>query len=578
VSLVFKLISLLSIQLFAEVADVPNVEILGRLDNKTFRKEVVHKLQEVMPASTWSQLGLFALNLGVSFYSLSITPAFFIFNSLVLAGLLCRLWLVKFGMELGLKEWHDRLTVFLGITAVGWAGVLINAWYSNLYGYEGKFFHFILLMGLLTGGFVNLSYSKRDFILFNLSLFVASANLFWQFEAAEFRVFGLGINCLFFAFLFKQRSEAYKTWEKSVVGSQELKSILDAFPGGISVLNGEKYVFVNRKVAEIARIPAKNIIGQTLGFADSDSAFSRKAIEFINGPKARASFELEMGRADSKRNHLVVLERLRGFKDMTVIASIDTHEAALVRNQLEIQQAKLSSSAKMAALGEMAGGVAHEVNNPLAVINSRAAIMLKAVNNGKVLSPEDLKKSLETIQKGATRIAAIVRGLKAFSRNGEQDPMNKASLTAIIEDTLIFCEAKFANNSVKLEVQMTEEAMLINCRETQISQVVLNLLGNAYDAVQDYPEKWVRLETQIESNSLVVRVIDSGKGIPPEIREKILQPFFTTKEVGKGTGLGLSISKGIIEDHGGTMIINADHPNTCFEIRLPMAQAEEKVA
>jgi signal transduction histidine kinase len=118
----------------------------------------------------------------------------------------------------------------------------------------------------------------------------------------------------------------------------------------------------------------------------------------------------------------------------------------------------------------------------------------------------------------------------------------------------------------------------LDCREVQLSQVILNLLNNAFDAISELPNKWVHLESRMNEGIIEIRVIDSGSGIPEELREKILQPFFTTKEVGQGTGLGLSISKGIIESHGGTLSIDIKSQNTCFVIQIPQAKTVQVAA
>ncbi len=109
-------------------------------------------------------------------------------------------------------------------------------------------------------------------------------------------------------------------------------------------------------------------------------------------------------------------------------------------------------------------------------------------------------------------------------------------------------------------------------RPTQISQVLLNLLNNSFDAIEERAEKWIRVRFEINSNKkiLIIKVTDSGDGIPNEIVHKMMNPFFTTKDIGKGTGLGLSISKGIIEEHGGHLIYNAQSKNTEFVVELPI--------
>ena len=113
----------------------------------------------------------------------------------------------------------------------------------------------------------------------------------------------------------------------------------------------------------------------------------------------------------------------------------------------------------------------------------------------------------------------------------------------------------------------------IFCRDTQISQVLLNLLNNSFDAIAGDPEAWVELSVYQKNEYIEISIVDSGKGISPEIQQKIMHPFFTTKEIGKGTGLGLSISKEIVKSHGGKFFVELDSANTKFVIQIPIREA-----
>lgn len=118
------------------------------------------------------------------------------------------------------------------------------------------------------------------------------------------------------------------------------------------------------------------------------------------------------------------------------------------------------------------------------------------------------------------------------------------------------------------------EGLKIEGRPAQLSQVILNLISNAVDAIMHQPEKWVELKITLQNEMIIFSVTDSGNGIPKEVAEKIMQPFFTTKEIGKGTGLGLSISKGIVEDHQGKFYYDENCKNTRFCVEIPIIQAK----
>ena len=241
------------------------------------------------------------------------------------------------------------------------------------------------------------------------------------------------------------------------------------------------------------------------------------------------------------------------------------------RERLEASRNQMAANAKFAALGEMASGIAHEINNPLAVIHGLAVQMQELVRReGRNFPAKMALDSYESIEKMSNRIAGIVKGLRTFSRQTAADPLVPADLNAILTETMAMCTPKLRAANVKLEVDRPADRLGIHCRSSEISQVILNLLNNAVDAVASAEERRIRIEV-VQRESGVARLVvhDSGSGIRPELKERIFQPFFTTKEVGKGTGLGLSISKSIIEAHGGKLFLDQASQGARFVVELP---------
>lgn len=213
------------------------------------------------------------------------------------------------------------------------------------------------------------------------------------------------------------------------------------------------------------------------------------------------------------------------------------------------QSQKLLYSTKMSSLGEMAGGIAHEVNNPLAIISMRAQRLREQVEQGQ-LDQKQILETLEKIEMTCLRINQIIRGLRAFSRNGSLDPFVLENLSSILWEAVSLCSEAMRNRGIDLQVHCEAE-IEVECQPVQLGQVVLNLLTNAKDAVSDGKERWIRIDAKYVNEKFVeVSVTDSGQG----------------------TGLGLSVSKGIIQQHGGELSLNEDAPNTQFVIRLPLLQ------
>ena len=238
---------------------------------------------------------------------------------------------------------------------------------------------------------------------------------------------------------------------------------------------------------------------------------------------------------------------------------------------IEEQRMKLIHSEKMSALGEMAGGIAHEINTPLTVIELNAGQLKMQLANG-VRDLNALSKYPERISSTVQRIAKIVRGLKAFARDGEKDPFEMASVESLIRESYEFCQSRFQQSDVEFKMGLVPPDLMIASRAVQLSQVFLNLLNNAFDAVCEMESPWVRVDVKDLQDEVEISFTDSGSGIAPELAKKIMQPFFTTKDVGKGTGLGLSVSLSIVQGHGGVITLDANHPHTRFVVRLPKFQ------
>ncbi len=254
-----------------------------------------------------------------------------------------------------------------------------------------------------------------------------------------------------------------------------------------------------------------------------------------------------------------------------IFIGIDITERKKIEQALEEEQLRRIQDAKMASLGEMAASIAHEINSPLSIIQGNSEILESSIGD-----EEKIVKCSRKICKTVTRIAKIVKSLKSYSRNGEEDPFEANSLAEIIEDTLELCRKKIINSNIDLHVGDIPDDFVFDCRPTQISQILVNLLNNASDAIENLEEKWIRIEFERKAENFSLSVVDSGKGIPEKILGRLMDPFFTTKEIGKGTGLGLSLSKSIAAEHKGEFFIDKKSKNTKFTILLPIKHPDNQ--
>jgi|GEM_PF-3545808 len=234
------------------------------------------------------------------------------------------------------------------------------------------------------------------------------------------------------------------------------------------------------------------------------------------------------------------------------------------------QRMNLVQQAKLKELGELAASIAHEVNNPLAVIYARASFLRERLLK-KQLPTEAVLEGLDKICTQSNRIVKIIRGLRNFSRDSSRDPFSMVPVASVIDDAIALVNESIRNHGIELKLEKKRDDLMIECRPTQILQVMVNLLKNAIDAVSRTKYPWVEISiNEVAAELVEIRITDSGPGVPEHLQQKIFHPFFTTKDIGVGTGLGLSVSLKIIESHRGQLFLDKAKGPNCFVIRLPM--------
>ena len=301
---------------------------------------------------------------------------------------------------------------------------------------------------------------------------------------------------------------------------------------------------------------------------------------------------------------LVEQERNLAAKNQALEAQKEKLENTL--HQLQTTQVQLINSEKMASLGQLSAGIAHEINNPITFIssgvealNQNIADILLVINKYDEINQENLTEKMKEIEllkeevyydeligettellgaveSGAKRTAEIVKGLRIFSRL-DKDILHLADVHELIEATLIILKDQY---KYRIEVEKDYQApRQIECYPGKLNQVFMNILSNAIHAIEGKGSIYINTNTKLVDEKdyfITIGIRDTGKGMEKHVQDHIFEPFYTTKDVGKGTGLGLSISKDIIDKHNGTIEVMSELGNgTSFLITLPIKQSKK---
>ena len=261
-----------------------------------------------------------------------------------------------------------------------------------------------------------------------------------------------------------------------------------------------------------------------------------------------------------------------GESDVIIASTTDITE--IVEKETQLIQA-----GKMTTLGVMAAGMAHEINQPLNVIQVCADFFLKMLNRGQQIADEDLRTMANDIIANVSRATGVIKHVRDFARQSEL-VQSKVNINDPINDVFKVLGHQLKNHEIDVELELDPEIPAIMAEHNRLEQVFINLVSNAIDAMdeknaqpgRDGAAKQLTIKSCVENNHVTVKVSDTGIGMSEEVKNKIFEPFFTTKKVGKGTGLGVSISYGIVKDYHGTIEIESEiGKGTTFTLTFPAA-------
>jgi PAS domain S-box-containing protein len=253
------------------------------------------------------------------------------------------------------------------------------------------------------------------------------------------------------------------------------------------------------------------------------------------------------------------------------------------RLEQELERERDLRGQRVEVLARLAADLAHEIKNPLAIIHARASDLSELAAQAITLPSQVVAQSCSSIVRTTERAIRVIRGVQALAHEGSHDPMQKTDTRGLIDQAVELLQTRFATHGIALETVVPDGLPMVECREVQIEQVLVNLLNNAFDAIDGDPlsRPWVQVRVSMSdadggvdaargAAAVRIDVLDGGPGVSPENRARLMETFFTTKPRGAGIGIGLSVSQTIAQDHGGTLeLLDAEGP-TCFRLTLPV--------
>ena len=331
----------------------------------------------------------------------------------------------------------------------------------------------------------------------------------------------------------------------------------------------------NRASENLLGYPANELIGKSLTELFSDESLHRvlAMLEIVSSASGEVSeLDLEIKKRSGKTLGInmfassLEINRKRRF----VLSLHDVTKLKGRHKEKERSIREMAHVSKLADIGRLAAGVAHELNNPLMIIQGFAENIDLLCEEGPEVSAEELKWQISPILKASDRMAKIISQLTRLSRNDRGMKLTLVDIIEIVEDILGLVSNQFSYNDIEL-VKTCSRGRLVKCDPNQIEQIILNILSNAIHALSHRSEgRKVKIAVSEVNDVIVLEIHNNGPAIPAEIQDQILTPFFTTKEIGEGTGLGLSVSYGIMKAHGGNLTFESrEGVGTSFFLNFP---------
>lgn len=362
----------------------------------------------------------------------------------------------------------------------------------------------------------------------------------------------------------REENETLKEQNKAYVEElTRMNSLISNLPCTVSWISKDlDYLSINKELQELLNVDFKEFEKKKVGFIKSvGNPFYEFVTNFFEQDLNFDEVEYSTDISGDTRHFLVMAQKVKE-NEQAVVIGFDITEKVNMRE-------KIQNDERLRTIAELSTGIVHEIKNPLSVIKGSADI---------ILAKEDLDLDIifdlaSRIDKMSERILKIIDGLKNIARDNSGDEKELTILKDIIEESVLICKSKVYKHGVDFNIlNETAENLKVHCIEGQIIQILVNLIGNACEAVSDLESKWVNLEIKETDTNITLSVIDSGSGIPAEILKRMFEPFYTTKTKEIGTGMGLGICRDLAKEHGGELVYNEVNGHTSFSLTLPKKQ------
>ena len=352
-------------------------------------------------------------------------------------------------------------------------------------------------------------------------------------------------------------------------------TVLEHLPGNISVVTSDDTLaYVNKGYAEFMGVSTKEIIGRNINdilpevvmeeyrLTDNQVIQNKKSVNYQHEVVAQGY--------PKKYFNVTKFPFINSQNEVYAIGMMSIDITEKVENDQELFEEKIKNiqNSKLATVGEMTASITHEIGNPITIVQGVADKISMLIEGD--FDVANLKKDIGKIKNASERMSKLVKSLRIFSRDEGQAEFKDLNLLEVIDVTVNLTSHRIETEQIQFTKSVCCDNIIINAQTVLLSQVIVNLLLNAADAISDLDDKWIKLLVNKDEDHVFIRVVDSGNGIDEETANKIFDSFFTTKPAGKGTGLGLSLCKEITQQHNGSLEYELHEGHTSFKLTLPL--------